>query len=119
MYKSNDYKIVEPELTYFVLFHFFRKFYETKKFCCFIWETLDCELDVATECNEQYSTKLESNTRDTFKKVCDQVIGTNYGWHCWFTENRIVWAGIIAGAILLFITVVCVFVGLKIHNNNK
>ncbi|KAH9424965.1 hypothetical protein DERP_009188 [Dermatophagoides pteronyssinus] len=94
-------------------------FYETKKFCCFIWQTMNCELIVAAECNEQYSKKIESNTRDTFKKVCDQVIGTNYGWHCWFTENRIVWAGIIAGAILLFITVVCVFVGLKIHNNNK
>ena len=78
---------------------------------------MNCELDVAKNCNEEYSKKIESNTLDTFKKVCDQVIGSNYRWHCWWTEERKVWAGIISGVILLFITVVCVFVGLKIHKH--
>ncbi|XP_075681145.1 uncharacterized protein LOC142646358 [Dermatophagoides pteronyssinus] len=93
-------------------------FYETKKFCCFILETMNCELDVAKKCNEQYSKKLESNTRDTFKKVCDKIVGSNYGWHCWWTEKRIINAWIITGVILLVITVACV-AGLIINKHIK
>ncbi|KAH9424966.1 hypothetical protein DERP_009189 [Dermatophagoides pteronyssinus] len=92
-------------------------FYETKKFCCFVLETMNCESDAAKNCNEEYSKKIESNTLDTFKKVCDQVIGSNYRWHCWWTEERKVWAGIISGVILLFVAAYCVFVGLKIHKH--
>ncbi|XP_075675498.1 uncharacterized protein LOC113791381 [Dermatophagoides pteronyssinus] len=94
-------------------------FYETKKFCCFIWETLDCELDVATECNEQYSTKLESNTRDTFKKVCDQIVGSNYGSDCWWTEERQIIFGILAGILILAFILIFAIVGCQIHQHTK
>nr|XP_027196950.1 uncharacterized protein LOC113791381 [Dermatophagoides pteronyssinus] len=97
----------------------YKSFYETKKFCCFIWETLDCELDVATECNEQYSTKLESNTRDTFKKVCDQIVGSNYGSDCWWTEERQIIFGILAGILILAFILIFAIVGCQIHQHTK
>ena len=100
-----------------MLLFFFQKFYETKKFCCFIWETLDCELNVARECNEQYSTKLESNTRDTFKKVCDQIVGSNYGSDCWWTEERKIIFGILAGILILAFILIFAIVGCQIHQH--
>nr|XP_027196800.1 uncharacterized protein LOC113791249 [Dermatophagoides pteronyssinus] len=94
-------------------------FYETKKFCCFIWETLDCELNVARECNEQYSTKLESNTRDTFKKVCDQIVGSNYGSDCWWTEERKITFGILAGFLILAFILIFACLGYHIYEQSK
>nr|XP_027196799.1 uncharacterized protein LOC113791248 [Dermatophagoides pteronyssinus] len=94
-------------------------FYETKELCCFIMETMNCESNVAKKCNEQYSKKLESNTRDTFKKVCDKIVGSNYGWHCWWTEERQIKAGIVASIIVLAIIVICAYTGYRIYNDKK
>nr|XP_027196807.1 uncharacterized protein LOC113791255 [Dermatophagoides pteronyssinus] len=70
---------------------------------------MDCELIVATECNEQYSKKLESNTRDTFEKVCDPIVGSNYGWSCWNQQESDSWyyVGIIIGILILIIIGAC------------
>nr|XP_027196949.1 uncharacterized protein LOC113791379 [Dermatophagoides pteronyssinus] len=82
-------------------------FYETKKFCCFIWETMDCELNVAKKCNEQYSKKLESNTRETFTSICNHI-GSTDSWSCWNhpESESFVYVGILI-AIFLFVLVAC------------
>ncbi|KAH9493665.1 hypothetical protein DERF_014403 [Dermatophagoides farinae] len=94
-------------------------FYQSKKFCCFIWQTLDCERDVAAKCSVDYAKKLEANTEQSYKSMCDGVGSARDSWTCWFTEERtdtILW---IIGIVLLILTTICACLGIRLYNSNK
>ncbi|XP_075588493.1 uncharacterized protein LOC124493324 [Dermatophagoides farinae] len=92
-------------------------FYKTKKFCCFIWQTLDCEIDVAGECNKEYSKKLETNTEQSFKSMCDEVGSARGSTSCWLTQDRQETIAWIIGIIIFILTLVCACLGIRSYNS--
>ena len=95
------------------------KFYQSKKFCCFIWQTLDCERDVAAKCSVDYAKKLEANAEQSYKSMCDVVGSARDSWTCWFTGERtdtILW---IIGIVLLILATICACLGIRLYNSNK
>ncbi|XP_075588268.1 uncharacterized protein LOC124493678 isoform X5 [Dermatophagoides farinae] len=94
-------------------------FYQSKKFCCFIWQTLDCERDVAAKCSVDYAKKLEANAEQSYKSMCDVVGSARDSWTCWFTGERtdtILW---IIGIVLLILATICACMGIRLYNSNK
>ncbi|XP_046909885.2 uncharacterized protein LOC124491289 [Dermatophagoides farinae] len=39
-------------------------------FCCFVWYTLQCEIDVARGCNNTYAMELKQSTINRFESFC-------------------------------------------------
>ncbi|KAH7644338.1 hypothetical protein HUG17_6700 [Dermatophagoides farinae] len=68
--------------------HIERYFYATKEFCCFIWNTLECEMNVAAECNVEYSRKLKNNTFESFEKICNKIYCGYNSFACWFSPDK-------------------------------
>ena len=68
---------------------------------------MDCEIGVVTQCSQEYSEKLASNTKETFTKVCAQIVGSGYDFSsCWWTAERqknAIIAAIVIGIILVVI----------------
>nr|XP_027200826.1 mucin-5AC-like [Dermatophagoides pteronyssinus] len=94
-------------------------FYETKKFCCFIWQTMDCEIDKAKKCNQIYSLEIEFNTRKTYQTFCDHIGYSHGSWTCWWTENRIITVSSVIGAALVILTIFCIAYGFYKYNNRS
>ncbi|XP_075679324.1 uncharacterized protein LOC142645826 isoform X2 [Dermatophagoides pteronyssinus] len=92
-------------------------FYETKKFCCFIWQTMNCQIDIAKQCNKDYSEKLESNTKQTYQTFCNNIGHGYKSWSCWWTENRIIIVSSVVGGALVLLTIFCIGYGLYKYNN--
>ncbi|XP_027200831.2 uncharacterized protein LOC113794881 [Dermatophagoides pteronyssinus] len=92
-------------------------FYETRKFCCFIWQTMNCEIDIAKQCNQIYSQRLEKNTIKTYQTLCNHI-GYGYkGWSCWWTEERKIFVMTIVGIVMIFLMILCTVIALKQHGN--
>ena len=68
---------------------------------------MDCEIGVVTQCSQEYSEKLASNTKETFTKVCAQIVSSGYdSSSCWWTAERqkhAIIAAIVIGIILAVI----------------
>ncbi|KAH9421303.1 hypothetical protein DERP_013752 [Dermatophagoides pteronyssinus] len=89
-------------------------FYETKEFCCFVWDTMDCELNVAVECNQNYSLKLEKNTKEFYTSICERIGSTYKSWSCWWTYDKEILTGKIIGIVLSVLTLlICVYTGYR------
>uniref|UniRef100_A0A6P6YGM2 Uncharacterized protein LOC113798332 n=1 Tax=Dermatophagoides pteronyssinus TaxID=6956 RepID=A0A6P6YGM2_DERPT len=88
-------------------------FTETKKFCCFIWNTMDCEIPIIAGCNQEYSQKLQTNTKETFEKICNEIDYGPNSLSCWFTEARITAIAIIITTVITFLILVCTFIQLS------
>jgi len=43
----------------------------TRKFCCFIWDTLSCQLSIAQRCDPQYATELSRITEQSYSSMCE------------------------------------------------
>ncbi|XP_075679313.1 uncharacterized protein LOC113794865 isoform X2 [Dermatophagoides pteronyssinus] len=88
-------------------------FYQTKDFCCFVWDTMDCEIKIAAECSEEYSQKLEANTRETFTAVC-KIVGSNHqSWSCKWT--KLVERNVIIAVSVISTILVLIGIGLSIY----
>ncbi|KAH9413146.1 hypothetical protein DERP_006832 [Dermatophagoides pteronyssinus] len=74
-------------------------FYETKKFCCFIWSALDCETEVANKCNQNFSQSAKKNTIDCFRNGCNKF---SYGSCYFLMPIEITALGIIVICFLAF-----------------
>ncbi|KAH9424967.1 hypothetical protein DERP_009191 [Dermatophagoides pteronyssinus] len=48
-------------------------FYTTKRFCCFVWDSMNCEYNIANKCDEEYSKKLKNITLESFKKCWKKI----------------------------------------------
>ncbi|XP_075679325.1 uncharacterized protein LOC142645826 isoform X3 [Dermatophagoides pteronyssinus] len=94
-------------------------FYETKKFCCFIWDTLDCEVVVAKQCFYDYSIELELNARETYLTSCNHIGYGHGNWKCWWTERRIITVSSVVGGVLALLTIVCIGFGLYKYYKSK
>nr|XP_027200259.1 uncharacterized protein LOC113794339 isoform X3 [Dermatophagoides pteronyssinus] len=91
-------------------------FYETRKFCCFAWSQLTCEISVAKECEKEYAELLLQQTIDSFDKICSSK---NYGSKsipCSITP-KIQQILIIVGVIVGIITFLCLIAGLAYKCN--
>ena len=92
-------------IQFFLLLLLLQKFYETKEFCCFVWDSMDCEIEITALCSKEYSKILETNTHETFTKVCNKVgTGHKSNWCFWDKKTKMI-AGIIVGVVLFLIAV--------------
>uniref|UniRef100_A0A6P6Y5P9 Uncharacterized protein LOC113794863 n=1 Tax=Dermatophagoides pteronyssinus TaxID=6956 RepID=A0A6P6Y5P9_DERPT len=92
-------------------------FYETKKFCCFIWQTMDCEIDIAKQCNQIYSQRLEKNTIKTYQTLCNHIGYGHGSWSCWWTNERQANAGSIIGIAIVILLMFCFVYSLYQYKN--
>ena len=117
-YVSCPNKYIMDDLIIY-LTHSCHQFYETKKFCCFIWDAMNCEIDVAKQCNHDYSIELELNTKQTYQTICNHIGYGHGSWKCWWTENRIITVSSVVGAALVILTIFCIAYGLYKYNNRS
>nr|XP_027196948.1 uncharacterized protein LOC113791378 [Dermatophagoides pteronyssinus] len=96
-------------------------FYMTKKFCCFVWNTMICEQNVAAECSNEYSKKLETNKKESFEIVCDYIGSTYQSWSCWWTKDKQIYFSI--GFFILIILSIFIIIGIyrinRLINSNQ
>ncbi|XP_027197202.2 uncharacterized protein LOC113791609 [Dermatophagoides pteronyssinus] len=50
---------------------------ESWNFCCFVYDVLECETKVLSECDEDYSDRNDKETRLLFDKSCQPIIANN------------------------------------------
>ena len=43
----------------------------TRKYCCFSWDTLSCELSVAQRCDKEYASKLSYQREQAIGSICE------------------------------------------------
>src|SRR6218665_1652766 len=43
----------------------------SRKYCCFVWDTLSCELGVAQKCDPEYAARLSYLTEQTTGSICE------------------------------------------------
>ncbi|XP_075679271.1 uncharacterized protein LOC142645812 [Dermatophagoides pteronyssinus] len=94
-------------------------FYETKQFCCFVWHAMACEIEKAAKCNRNYSQQIETNTRQLFTSVCDKIRSSQRSWNCWWTDDMIMIAGVVATAITVILIVAGAYFGCRNYRANK
>ncbi|XP_027204654.2 uncharacterized protein LOC113798333 [Dermatophagoides pteronyssinus] len=88
-------------------------FYETKQFCCFVWHAMACEIEKAAKCNQNYSQQIETNTRQLFTSVCDKISSSQRSWNCFWTEDMIIIAGVVATVITILLIAVGAYFGCR------
>ncbi|OTF79430.1 hypothetical protein BLA29_003964 [Euroglyphus maynei] len=49
-----------------------QQYTETKTFCCFIFDTLECETEILLECNKKYAKRNREETMRLFYKSCEK-----------------------------------------------
>ncbi|XP_075679259.1 uncharacterized protein LOC113798334 isoform X2 [Dermatophagoides pteronyssinus] len=93
-------------------------FYETKQFCCFVWHAMACEIEKAAKCNQNYSQQIETNTRQLFTSVCDKISSSQRSWNCFWTEDMIIIAGVVATVITILLIAVGAYLGCRQYRAN-
>ncbi|KAH7638871.1 hypothetical protein HUG17_2904 [Dermatophagoides farinae] len=84
-------------------------FYPTQKFCCFVWQQMECEIPVARKCQQQqYSELIEQKTLQMFEQICQSKSFGRSSFFCWFTEDRKDICIIVAIALILMMIVGCI-----------
>lgn len=91
-----------------------KKFYQTRKFCCFVWDTLNCEINIAIQCSYEYSQKLKKNTLETFTTFCEQAGYKPFSFFCDWAIGTLVAAGVFGFCTLLMIGFICFVIGMCI-----
>ncbi|XP_075681198.1 uncharacterized protein LOC142646372 [Dermatophagoides pteronyssinus] len=91
-------------------------FYTTKRFCCFVWDSMNCEYNIANKCDEEYSKKLKNITLESFKKCWKKIFIPgipNDNYFCLISPSNQKTFRIIAGilwTIYLFIIIsICIY----------
>ncbi|XP_075679265.1 uncharacterized protein LOC113798331 isoform X3 [Dermatophagoides pteronyssinus] len=93
-------------------------FYETKQFCCFVWQAMACEIEKAAKCNQNYSQQIETNTRQLFTSVCDKISSSQRSWNCWWTEKMIITLSVAATVITVALIAVSAYLGCRQYRAN-
>ena len=97
-----------------------KKFYETKKFCCFVWDAMDCEIDIAKKCNENYSQKLLISTKQTFQTICDKIGSGHKSLSCLWNPQIQMYFAIAIGIISIILTIIlCGIFGYQAYKSYK
>ncbi|KAH9421307.1 hypothetical protein DERP_013756 [Dermatophagoides pteronyssinus] len=96
----------------------YKSFYETKQFCCFVWQAMACEIEKAAKCNQNYSQQIETNTRQLFTSVCDKISSSQRSWNCFWTEDMIIIAGVVATVITFLLIAVSAYLGCRQYRAN-
>ncbi|XP_075679327.1 uncharacterized protein LOC142645828 [Dermatophagoides pteronyssinus] len=95
-------------------------FYETKKFCCFVWDAMDCEIDIAKKCNENYSQKLLISTKQTFQTICDKIGSGHKSLSCLWNPQIQMYFAIAIGIISIILTIIlCGIFGYQAYKSYK
>lgn len=102
-------------IQFFLLLLLLQKFYETKEFCCFVWDSMDCEIEITALCSKEYSKILETNTHETFTKVCANNVGCGYKSSCcsWDKNTRNQFA-LVCSLLIIAIGLLVLFAGCTI-----
>ena len=72
-----------------------------------------CEIEKAAKCNQNYSQQIETNTRQLFTSVCDKISSSQRSWNCFWTEDMIIIAGVVATVITLLLIAVGAYIGCR------
>ncbi|KAH9422113.1 hypothetical protein DERP_002406 [Dermatophagoides pteronyssinus] len=83
---------------------------ESWNFCCFVYDVLECETKVLSECDANYSDRNDKETRRLFDKSCQPIMANNPCSKSKDGGDNTIWIilGIAAGAIITLI-VGCIF----------
>ena len=54
-----------------------KQYTESVNFCCFVYEALQCEMRILSECDIDYSDHNEKETRRLFDKSCQSIMKNN------------------------------------------
>ncbi|OTF81824.1 hypothetical protein BLA29_001028 [Euroglyphus maynei] len=46
-------------------------FTDSRKFCCFVWDTLNCEVNIAERCDSNYAAQLSYETEQAYGAMCE------------------------------------------------
>nr|XP_046908478.1 uncharacterized protein LOC124490052 [Dermatophagoides farinae] len=79
-------------------------FYPSRKFCCFAWLQLSCEIIVASKCHQKYAILLSQRTKQMFDPICNPRGYSHESIQCWWssrTESSIVISFAIALSLLI------------------
>uniref|UniRef100_A0A6P6YLG7 Uncharacterized protein LOC113799375 n=1 Tax=Dermatophagoides pteronyssinus TaxID=6956 RepID=A0A6P6YLG7_DERPT len=91
---------------------------ESLNFCCFVYEVLECENKVLSECDLDYSDRNERDTRRLFDKSCQPIIAKNSCGKS--NENETNWLKIVGIAIAIAASVASCILGIRcIYNRFK
>ena len=74
---------------------------------------MDCEIETAAKCNQNYSQQIETNTRQLYTSVCDKISSTQQSWKCWWTDEKIIIAGVVATLITVALIAFGVYRGCR------
>ena len=99
--------------------HYFYYFYESIKFCCFVWLQLSCEIVEASKCHQQYAALLERQTVLSFGSACDPPSFGRSSFLCRLTPQTIVTLLTVATILTVILTVSCAiyaFYSLKVSH---
>ncbi|KAI2807484.1 hypothetical protein BLOT_005420 [Blomia tropicalis] len=42
----------------------------SRKFCCFIWNALECQVKIAKRCDWQFAGKISRDTENAYRSIC-------------------------------------------------
>ncbi|KAH9420871.1 hypothetical protein DERP_001305 [Dermatophagoides pteronyssinus] len=91
---------------------------ESLNFCCFVYEVLECESKVLSECDLDYSDRNERETRRLFDKSCQPILAKNSCGKS--NKNETNWFQIVGIVIAIAASVVSCILGIRfIYNRFK
>nr|XP_027205793.1 uncharacterized protein LOC113799374 [Dermatophagoides pteronyssinus] len=91
---------------------------ESLNFCCFVYEVLECESKVLSECDLDYSDRNERETRRLFDKSCQPILAKNSCGNS--NKNETNWFQIVGIVIAIAASVVSCILGIRyIYNRFK
>ncbi|KAH7639051.1 hypothetical protein DERF_006075 [Dermatophagoides farinae] len=79
-------------------------FTDTRKFCCFVWDTLNCEVDIAERCDSNYAAQLSYETEQAYGAMCEYYY--RHSPLCFFRW----WSALLVVVALISIIVLIVFI---------
>ncbi|KAH9493730.1 hypothetical protein DERF_014466 [Dermatophagoides farinae] len=94
-------------------------FYEKSKFCCFIWLTLSCEMDVIKKCSVDYLKKLEMSTKQSYKSMCERIGSGPNSYTCFMTKDTKATINWIIAILILILTLACASYGIRTYCNKN
>ena len=78
---------------------------------------MNCEIDIAKQCNQIYSQRLEKNTIKTYQTLCNHIGYGHGSWSCRWTNERTIFIVTIVGIVMIFLMILCTVIALKQHGN--
>ena len=81
-----------------------KQYTPTRKFCCFAWDVLSCELRIAQRCDPKYAADLSVLTEQSYSSFCEYHSRRSASCALrWWSVALIVLALVVIIAIVLFV----------------